>query len=656
MAIRRGQDVLRRHHEVLRLGDGAAEEWNVHGHLVAVEVGVEGGAHQRMNLDRRAFDQHRHECLDAQAVEGRGAVEQHRVIADHLVQDVPDFGPAALDHSLGRLDVGRVALVHQLAHDERLEELEGHLLGQAALVELELGSDHDHGAPRVVHALAEQVLAEPALLALQHVGERLQFAVAGARDRTAAAAVVDQRVDRFLEHPLLVAHDDLGRAELEEPLEAVVAVDHTAVEVVQVGRGEAATVELDHRAQLWWDDRQHLEHHPRRARVRLAEVLDNLQALDRLLLALAARRLRLFAQSVHLRCQLDSGEQLAYRLGANAGLEGATKPLRVVAELGVGEDLLRVQRLEIGARRLDLLLERLELALDAFALRLGGAFDLRLQRLPIRVEPFLGALLRDLGVGLELLDLLLDFAEHGARGLARHELALVDDDLFVAVQADGKHLARLRAGAGLDRLGRLLALRGQLVDRLLQLFLELGNLGVDLALELLRLAFVLRTELLGLRVDVATQADRALVLIHVEGGQHVFASLFMHVRDDVVGEVEDLLEVSGRHVQQQAHPARDALEVPDVAHRRGQLDVAHALAAHLGAGHLDAALVADDALVAVSLVLSAVAFPVPCRTEDALAEKTVALRAERAVVDGLGLRDLAVRPGHDRVGRRQRQL
>src|SRR5439155_16830229 len=87
-----------------------------------------------------------------------------------------------------------------------------------------------------------------------------------------------------------------------------------------------------------------------------------------------------------------------------------------------------------------------------------------------------------------------------------------------------------------------------------------------------------------------------------------------------------------------------------------ELDVAHALAAHFGPRHLDAALVADDALVAVALVLSAVAFPVPGGTEDALAEKTVALRAERAVVDRLRLRDLAVRPRHDRVGRRQRKL
>jgi hypothetical protein len=95
-----------------------------------------------------------------------------------------------------------------------------------------------------------------------------------------------------------------------------------------------------------------------------------------------------------------------------------------------------VQRFEIYARRLDLRLQGLELALDSLALRLGRSFDRHFQRLAVRVEPLLGALLRGLGVGFELLDLLLDLAEHGARHLLRHELALLDDDLFVTVQAD----------------------------------------------------------------------------------------------------------------------------------------------------------------------------------------------------------------------------
>ncbi len=262
-AVGGAEDVVRRHHQVLRLGDGTAEQRHVHRHLVAVEVGVERLADQRMDLDRLALDEHGHERLDAEAVQGRRAVEEHRVLLDHAVEDVPHLGTHALDHALRALDVLRAVLRDELAHHERLEQLERHLLGQPALVQPQLRPDDDDRTAAVVDALAEQVLTEPALLALEHVGERLQLAVAGAGDGTAAPAVVDERIDSFLEHPLLVAHDDLRRTELEESLQAVVAVDDAAVEVVQVAGGEAATVELHHRAQLRRDDRQDVEDHPR---------------------------------------------------------------------------------------------------------------------------------------------------------------------------------------------------------------------------------------------------------------------------------------------------------------------------------------------------------------------------------------------------------
>src|SRR4029079_19775845 len=151
----------------------------------------------------------RHERLDAQAVERRGAVQQDRVVLDDVLEDIPDLGPDALDDALGALDVVGEALLHELAHDERLGQLERHLLREAALVELELRPDDDDGAAGVVDALAEQVLAEPPLLALEHVAEGLEAMVAGAGDRAAAAAVVDQGVARLLEHPLLIADDDL---------------------------------------------------------------------------------------------------------------------------------------------------------------------------------------------------------------------------------------------------------------------------------------------------------------------------------------------------------------------------------------------------------------------------------------------------------------
>ena len=236
----------------------------MHGHLVTVEVGVERGTDQRVQLDGLALHQLRLEGLDAQAVQGRRAVEQHRVRGDDLFEDVPHLRPLTLDHPLGGLDVLRVVQVDQPLHHERLEQLERHQLGQAALVQLELRADHDDRAAGVVDALAEQVLPEPALLALEQIGQRLERAVARSGDRPAAAAVVEQRVDGLLQHPLLVVDDDLGRAEVDQSLQPVVPVDHPAVQVVQVGGREAATVQLHHRPQLRRDHRDAVQHHAQR--------------------------------------------------------------------------------------------------------------------------------------------------------------------------------------------------------------------------------------------------------------------------------------------------------------------------------------------------------------------------------------------------------
>ena len=293
--MRRREDVVRRQHQDPRLRLRLGRQRQVDRHLVAVEVGVERVADERMDLDRLALDEHRLERLDAQAVQRRRAVEQHRVLVDDLLEHVPHLGDHRVDHLLGRLDVLRGLALDEPGHDERLEQLERHQLRQTALVQPQRRPGDDHRAARVVDALAEQVLAESALLALEHVGQRLQRTVARPGDGTAAAAVVEQRVDGLLEHPLLVVDDDLGRAEVEQPLEPVVAVDHAAVEVVQVGGREPATVELDHRPQLRRDHGHSLEDHHLRLVTGVDERRDDLQALDRagLLLPLAGLHLLL---------------------------------------------------------------------------------------------------------------------------------------------------------------------------------------------------------------------------------------------------------------------------------------------------------------------------------------------------------------------------
>ena len=157
------------------------------------------------------------------------------------------------------------------------------------------GTDDDDRTARVVHALAEQVLTEPALLALEHVGQRLERTLAAAADRLGAATVVEQRVDRFLQHALLVAQDDFRRAVQDELLQTVVAVDHATIEIVQVGGREATAVERHERAQVRRNDRNDVQDHPLRVVARVAGVagvaerVDDLEPLEQLLLAVLRR-------------------------------------------------------------------------------------------------------------------------------------------------------------------------------------------------------------------------------------------------------------------------------------------------------------------------------------------------------------------------------
>src|SRR5690606_35632859 len=133
VAVGRRQDVVRRHHQRARLELRFERQRNVHGHLIAVEVRVERRADERMQLNRLTLDQHGLERLDTETVQRRRTVQQHRMLADDLLEDIPDLRPFALDETLRGLDRRRLAAKLQLREDERLEELERELLRQTAL-------------------------------------------------------------------------------------------------------------------------------------------------------------------------------------------------------------------------------------------------------------------------------------------------------------------------------------------------------------------------------------------------------------------------------------------------------------------------------------------------------------------------------------------
>ena len=472
-AVRGLQQVAGSQHQHLGLAAGILAQGQVNCHLVTVEVGVECGTCQGVQLDGTAFDQHGVEGLNAQTVQGRCTVQQDRVALDHGLQAVPDLGLCTLDHLTGRLDVVGNTLLDQILHHEGLEQLQSHLLGQTALIHLQLRADDDNRTAGVVNTLAQQVLAEAALLALQQIGQALQGTVVGAGDRAAAAAVVDQAVNCFLQHPLLVAHDDVGSTQLQQAAQTVIAVDHAAVQVVQVGGGKTAAVQLDHGAQIGGQHGQHVHDHPLRAVAGNAECLNDLQTLQDADLLLAGRLFHLSGQLSAQLIQIDLLQQLLDGLSTHGCLKLIAVALTHLTVFLLGQQLLLFQRGQTG----------------------------------------------------------------------------------------------------------------------------IGN--------------------------------------------------------DIACKVQDLLQQAGADVQHQANAAGDALEVPDVADGRGQLNVAHALTTNLCLGDLDTAAIADLALVADALVLAAVALPVLGRSKNALAVQAVALRLQGAVVDGLRLLDLAVAPVADLLRRSQ---
>ena len=328
LAVGGAEDVVGGHHQRVCFDLGLDRQRQMDGHLVTVEVRVEALANQRMQVDRVAFDQHRLERLDSHAVQRRGTIQQYRVVLDHRLEDVPDFLVLALQHLLGALDRVRVPQFFELADDERLVQFQRDLLGQAALVQPKRRADHDHAARRIIHAFAQQVLTKPALLALDHVRQRLQRPVAAAQDRAFAAIVIEQRVHRLLQHPLLVADDDLRRVQVHQLAEPVVPVDDPPIQVVEVAGGEIARVQQHQRTQVRRDDGDHIQHHPLRAIVAVADRFHDLQAVDQVFfLLLGVGFDQIFAEVLRQLDEVQAAEQFADGLRPHVRLEARVAPL-----------------------------------------------------------------------------------------------------------------------------------------------------------------------------------------------------------------------------------------------------------------------------------------------------------------------------------------
>ena len=296
----------------------------MHGHLVTIEVGVERRTSQRVQLHGLALDQFGLEGLDTQTVQRRGTVHQHRMPLDDVLQNTPDNGIFPVDDLLGRFHRLDNTALDEFADYERLVEFGRHILRNTHLVHLKFRTDDDDGTGRIIDTLTQQVLTETSLLALERVGQRLEGTVALVLHGVALARVVEQRIDRLLQHTFLVAQDHLGSLDLDQTLQTVVTDNDTTVEVVQIRRGETSAVQRHQRAQLGRNHRQHLQHHPLGfvPAFRSTEHLDHIQTFERLALALLRGfRRSLVTQGIGHGIQIDLLKQRIDRLGTHLGHE-----------------------------------------------------------------------------------------------------------------------------------------------------------------------------------------------------------------------------------------------------------------------------------------------------------------------------------------------
>jgi len=190
-------------------------------------------------------------------------------------------------------------------------------------VESQIRTHGDDRPARIIDPLAEEILTETSLFALEHVGKGPEGTLVGTGNGPAPASVVEQHIHGFLEHALFVADDYLRGVELHKAFEPVVTVDYPPVEVIEVGGGETAPVQRHQRTKVRGNDGEHGEDHPLRFVAGFLQGLHHLEALDQFFLFCIRNGGFQFLPefTVHL-VQVQLFEEFAYGFRADAHLEG----------------------------------------------------------------------------------------------------------------------------------------------------------------------------------------------------------------------------------------------------------------------------------------------------------------------------------------------
>ncbi len=493
--------------------------------------------------------------------------------------------------------------------DERLEQLKGNLLRQAALRHLQLRIDDDHRTPGVVHPSTEKVPPQAPVLAVDPLRERLERTVVPPTDRALFLLVVNEGIDRFLQHAPLVAQDDLRRAHVDQLLQPVIPVDDPSVQVVEIRGGKLATLELDHRSQVGREDGDDLQDHILGVVLRIPDLVDDLQALHQP--ALVPHRPLMLQFHAQLLMQLVEVNLLEQPLDPERTGSG-NEPIRVDALirplLQEGNPLPHLPR----ERRVPYLGDQEDKAIEHLAVDrltddlLAVAIDEHVKR-RLRAELTDWAL-SDLCTRLNLVPI-LDEQVH----LADDRVLLRSDDDRLRSLSVGerallhRHPPRFARHHGRGIIDEERLLNGEIVGAVQNIHFR--------------------------RIERLTRAHLAR-LRSCDEIQGLFYRLGL-----IVGYPLELLLL---HPQQSREEAGDTLQKPEMDHWASKRNVPHIDPSHGRIGHQDVALLAGYPLVLLPFVLPASTLIAVLRAEDLLRVQTAPFRAMRAVIYRLRFRDLAV--------------
>ena len=200
------------------------------------------------------------------------------MFADDLFQDVPHFGHFLLYQFFGRFNGGCQFALFQFVENKGFEQFQRHFFRQTALVQAQIRTHSNHGTTRIVHAFTQQVLTEATAFPFNHIGQRFQGAFVGACHRFATTTVVQQAVHGFLQHTFFVANDNIGRAQFQQTFQTIVAVNHAAIQIVQIRRSKTSAVQWHKWTQIGRQNGQHVHNHPFQLHATAVERFQHFQA------------------------------------------------------------------------------------------------------------------------------------------------------------------------------------------------------------------------------------------------------------------------------------------------------------------------------------------------------------------------------------------